>query len=177
MFNGLPLLFFLNSKANVTHIQHNPTGTDYTTVPHKLDAVFGMRDPNAKLRPTKLSPSIVWTRQRAKHLLDKPETSYLAGDALAAERNRAMDLVDALSRSGELCLFGCTLHVVVAVTHCFDQTIMDTLVQDNVNPIVQMERSSLLLAGVIHDKPVAQLVSPAVAPRVKQASPMLFLGQ
>jgi hypothetical protein len=158
-------------------VYSSATGVDYTAVPRKLDSVFGLTDPDAKLRPTKLIPSNQWTRERAKNLLDKAQTTSSTKDSLTSERSRAMDLMDALSRSGELSLFGSTLHVVIAVTHCFDKSVMDTLVQDNVNPIVHMERSSLMLSGVIHDKPVPALLNSQVSERVKAASPMLFLKQ
>ena len=35
-----------------------------------------------------------------------------------------------------------TLHVVVAATHCFDKSLVNTVVEDNVNPIEKAERSA-----------------------------------
>lgn len=56
-------------------------------------------------------------------------------DDQKTERNSAFDLLDALSRSGSLEIDYASLHVVVASTHCFGETLMNTIVKDNMNPI------------------------------------------
>jgi len=38
-------------------------------------------------------------------------------------------------RSGALPLSHATLHIVVAATHCFDKTVTETVIQENLNPI------------------------------------------
>lgn len=45
------------------------------------------------------------------------------------ERNKAFDLLDALTKSGALSVDQASLHVIIASTHCFDKTIINTLVQ------------------------------------------------
>ena len=44
------------------------------------------------------------------------------------------------ARSGSLAVEDASLHVVVAATHCFDKTLVDTLVEENVNPIEKAPR-------------------------------------
>ena len=69
---------------------------------------------------------------------------------LELETKQAFDLLDAISRSGSLSIdVAAELHVVVAVAHCFDKTIVETVIHDNVNPIASVERSLLLLASAI----------------------------
>jgi hypothetical protein len=50
------------------------------------------------------------------------------------------------------------LHVVVAVSHCFDNDLMGTIIQDNINPIEKVERSSLMIASTIYGEPVQTLI-------------------
>ena len=43
-----------------------------------------------------------------------------------------------------------SLHVVIAATHTFDDTLMTCLVQKNMNPIERVERSLLIMGSVLH---------------------------
>ena len=42
-----------------------------------------------------------------------------------------------------------SLHVVLAVTHAFDESLMDVVIGQNVNPIEKLERTSLILASAV----------------------------
>ena len=79
-----------------------------------------------------------------------------------------------LTRSGCLEIDNAELHVVLASTHCFDKTLLDTVVQDNVNPIEKVERSVLIVASTIHDKPIADIVAPDQLQRVQSFNSILF---
>lgn len=73
-----------------------------------------------------------------------------------------------------LALEQASVHVIVAATHCFAKTLIDVVVQDNVNPIEKVERTSLIVASTIHSLPAEELVKPDQLDRVKQYSPGLF---
>ena len=46
--------------------------------------------------------------------------------------------------------------------HCFDDSLIDTLVVKNVNPIEKLERSSLIVAETITGVPAPRLIKPEV---------------
>ena len=131
---------------------------DYTRLPALLDAKLLQLDTDAALRPTRLDVGEVWTRRAQKALLAAPTSATLRTDEQKQEKEKAFDLLDALSRSGALPFDCAALHVIVAVTHCFDSSLMDTVVVKNVNPIEKLERSSLLLATTIHEAPAERLL-------------------
>ena len=70
-----------------------------------------------------------------------PTTSTLTGDAQKKEKDDAFDLLDALTKSGGLPVEHASLHVVAAM-HRFDKTVLETIVQDNMNFIDKAELST-----------------------------------
>jgi hypothetical protein len=51
---------------------------------------------------------------------------------------------------------------------------VDTVVQDNINPIEKAERSLLIMATTLHRAPAAALVQPEHVPRLAGLTPGLF---
>jgi len=139
-----------------------------------LDKKFEALDTDGALRATIIDIGHVWTKKSQKSLLSVQQTETLEIKEQEEERNKAFDLLDALSRSGCLSFEHASLHVVMASTHCFDKTLLNTVVQDNVNPIEKVERSTLIVATTIHNKPCEDLVRPDVQERVAKYSPLLF---
>ena len=149
-----------------------------TTVPNELNAKYLKLDLDAALRPTviRVNTDRGWTKSFQRNLLSKPETKSLDAPQLKEERDAAFDLLDALSRSGALDINCAELHVVVAATHRFARTVVDTVIMDNVNPIEKVERSVLIVGTTIHQQPdAAALLQPDHAQRVLGHSPQLFL--
>ena len=67
--------------------------------------------------------------------------------------------------------------MVVAVTHCFEEDVMDTVIQRNINPIEKVEKSSLLIASTIYGKPDVRnllIQNPPQVARLEEAFPALF---
>jgi len=150
------------------------TAFDFTQVPKELDRNFERLDDAAALRPTKIKAGRRWTKRSHANLLSAMRTEYLEQDEQKMEKDRAFDLLDALSKSGALPLLYTELHVMVAATHRFDNSIVDTVVQDNVNPIEKIERSLLIVSSTIHGLPVADLVSAGSIETIGYHSPALL---
>ena len=148
---------------------------DYTQIPTKLDSLFEKLDEDSAMHPTIINIGAQWTKKYQKALLAPPATDYLDKTKQESERNRAFDLLDALSRSGVLPVDEASLHVVIASTHTFDKTVMKTVIQDNINPIEKVEKSTLIIASTIHSVPSAELIKAEHLERVQQSSPKLFL--
>jgi ubiquitin len=151
---------------------------DYTQVPAKIDAKFDKLDEDGAVRPTKVAPGDVWRKKFLKSLLAKPSETSLGKDELRTEKNKAFDLLDALSKSGALALGNCQLHVVIIVTHCFDRMVMETVTRDNVNPIEKVERTQLIIASAVHgEDDVSKLVRDNQLARVREFNGNLFASR
>jgi len=133
-------------------------GIDFTLIPQTLDKSIETSGGGNALRSTTIKTSNSWVRNRQENLLTKPKKQSLSVDDIKKEKNKAFDLLDALSRSGSLALAFTELHVVVCLTHAFDKDVMSTVVCDNINPIEKLEHSTLLLASAVHNLPPRELI-------------------
>lgn len=146
---------------------------DYTRVAKQMDEQFEKLDPDSTLRPTIITPGSSWTKSSQPKLLAARQTESLEAEAQHRMKDAAFDLLDAITKSGALPLSHAEMHIVVAATHCFDQTVTETVIQENVNPIEKVERSSLIMASTVHQQPPSALLNASVRPRVLAASPQL----
>lgn len=147
--------------------------TDYTRIPGELDRKFEQLDTDGALRATIINPGDPWTRTAQKGLLSAATTAALGATEQRNERNRAFDLLDALSKSGALAIDDASLHVVLAATHCFDKTLLDTVIQDNINPIEKVERSLMIVGTTVHGRPATELLAADQRERFFATSPQL----
>jgi len=152
-----------------------PGARDFTQVPQEMDKKFEEFDRDSALRPTIIKPMDTWRKKSQKALLAAPTEAVLHSTEQKREKDAAFDLLDALTRSGALPIEHASLHVVVAATHCFDKTVTETVVQDNMNPIEKVERSTLIMATTVHQLPAASMIRDSQHARVSAASPMLFI--
>eukprot|EP00437_Effrenium_voratum_P016221 CAMPEP_0181445170 /NCGR_PEP_ID=MMETSP1110-20121109/25449_1 /TAXON_ID=174948 /ORGANISM="Symbiodinium sp., Strain CCMP421" /LENGTH=931 /DNA_ID=CAMNT_0023569205 /DNA_START=73 /DNA_END=2868 /DNA_ORIENTATION=+ len=150
-------------------------GRDYTEVPSQLDADFEQLDPDSALRATIVSCGASWTKRSQAKLLAQQTTETLDAEKQKREKDAAFDLLDAMTKSGALPLSHASLHIVVAATHCFDKSVLETVTQDNVNPIEKVERSSLIMAATVHQQPALAMIQDTTRARVMACSPQLFL--
>jgi hypothetical protein len=147
---------------------------DYTLIPKLVEAKMAELDEDNKLRPTIINTGSTWSKKFQKDLLSESKEETLYTKQQGDEKDKAFDLLDALSRSGCLAVDHASLHVVIASTHCFDKTLMATLIQDNQNPIEKMERSTLIVASAVHKQTPLELTHDEQLARVQAASPSLF---
>merc|ERR1712146_51611 len=148
--------------------------SDYTALPGLLDSAFKAVDVDSALRPTIIKIRDRWTRKAQDGLLSKPKDEILGDKEQRTEKQKAFDLLDALSRSGVLSVDYASLHIVIAATHCFDKALIDTVVQDNVNPVEKVERSILIMASTVKKEPVESLVQQDQVQRLLEFAPSLF---
>lgn len=142
---------------------------DYTLIPPLFDKKFLEFDPDSALRPTIIKPQNRWTLKSRKNLLTEAQTRELAKDDLKKERAKAFDLIDALTKSGELPFTDSSFHVVIASTHGFVKSLVDTIIQENRNPIENLERSNLIVATTIHSQPASSVLNDgAVLAQIKE---------
>merc|ERR1712087_724310 len=120
-------------------------GVDFTLIPKVLDSAVEKSEQASALRSTTIKTNKDWVRNRQDNLLSSPKRQKLGAEYIKAEKNKAFDLLDALSRSGSLPIAYSELHVMVVVTHCFEKDVMSTVVCDNINPIEKLENRLFFL--------------------------------
>lgn len=147
---------------------------DMTSLPSSLDRQFSALDTDHSLHAVIIDAGTSWQKNSRKYLLSDPVESTLGEEEQRKERNKAFDLIDSLSKSGALPFDDAELHVMVANNHCFAKSLVNTIVQDNVNPIEKVERSLLIVASALHQQPVEALVKPEQVDRLRELNPQLF---
>jgi len=156
-------------------VQPPPTELlDFTKYPGMLDAKFEKFDEDSALRATIVNPGPTWNLTSQKGLLSNPTIQNVGTSEQEDFKNKAFDLLDALTRSGCIPVADVQLHVMLASTHCFDKSIIDTIIQDNMNPIEKLERSNLIVATTVHGKSIEEMVVPEKFEDVRTYLPILF---
>jgi len=142
-----------NNHMDYADTQTITDGTiDFSMIPKQLDQIFETHDTDGSIRSTILETGINWIQIRQPDLLSNSKRSILNESGRKDGKNKAFDLLDALSRSGALPISCAELHIIVAVTHRFENDLMGTVIQDNINPIEKVEKSILMIASMIHQE-------------------------
>ena len=172
----------IDSSSERRHYQYTPQTSDdevvvdYRKLPAEIDSRAEKFDRNSALRSAIITPEVSWEKKFQVSLLQRTmETSTLGTEEQISQKNSAFELLDALTKSGALCIDDATLHVVLASTHFFDLSLLETVINQNINPIERVERSSLILASVVHDSLPKDLILPSQLSRLQLSSPALLL--
>mmetsp|Transcript_8015 Transcript_8015/g.11937 ORF Transcript_8015/g.11937 Transcript_8015/m.11937 type:complete len:574 (+) Transcript_8015:566-2287(+) len=165
----------ISSSSSTT----NSSSIDFTHIPKKLNAAFEKFSADevygGVMRTTTFKTGEKWRKSYQPNLLSSIKTKAFYVDDQKREKNKALDLLDALSRSGSLPIACAELHIIVASTHSFEQSVVDTVVKKNVNPIEKIERSHLVVASLIHDVGLEKLLrSTHELKRIVGHSPLLL---
>jgi hypothetical protein len=147
---------------------------DVTQLPTRIDGKLEELDEEGAVAPTTIKLADDWTKKSFASLLANEQVELLQKDELRNEKNKAFDMLDALSRSGDLDLRFCELHVVILATHMFAQSLMHTVARGNVNPIEKAEKSNLILASELFGEKPEQLVNKSELERVRLYSANIF---
>jgi len=164
-------------SAETTSDGDTVSAEDFTMIPKILDACIDKFDTDNALRSTIIKTGPTWTLARQTNLLTPIASSTISGKAIEDEKKKAFDLMDAISRSGVLPIACSELHVVVGVSHCFDNDVVGSIVQDNVNPIEKVERSGIVIASTVHSQPAKAIVrgdEPTLLRRLTASFPLLL---
>jgi hypothetical protein len=92
-----------------------------------------------------------WTRQDwGDGFLAQCRETALGSELQRAEKNKVFDFLEVISNGG-ISPFeeGAALHVIVAAVHSYQQSIVETVVQENKDPISEMEREWDVFTSVI----------------------------
>ena len=160
--------------SSATSDSDSSLAIDFTKVPSTLDDKFEEFDTDSALRPTIIDVGEEWKKRSFRSLRGRPVENILGAKERDDEKTKCFDLLDALSCSGSLEIDGASLHVVLAATHCFEETVINTVVRKNINPIEKLERSLLIVASTIQGKPARDLVRPANLAQIQSHSPQLL---
>ena len=147
---------------------------DATQLPKLLDEEFLKHGEDANVRPTIIKVGDQLEKRHRPSLLADEQHSTLFNDEQECEQRKAYAFLDSLTRSGALSIKQSEVHVMMAATHCFDQTLVDTVIQDNINPIEKVERTSMVMSTVIQGKRASALVDASQQARARMYSPSLF---
>ena len=95
---------------------------EITMIPKLLDSKLEKYDSDGALRSTIIKVGNDWFRKRQENLLTPSRTKRLDEETIDEEKKNALDLLDAISRSGSLSLATSELHVIIGVTHSLDES-------------------------------------------------------
>eukprot|EP00475_Leptophrys_vorax_P007974 TRINITY_DN15106_c0_g1_i1.p1 TRINITY_DN15106_c0_g1~~TRINITY_DN15106_c0_g1_i1.p1 ORF type:complete len:946 (+),score=278.82 TRINITY_DN15106_c0_g1_i1:56-2893(+) len=164
----------ISQKHELKSLEEDFEELDVSLIPQLLDMRMEEFDDANSVRANILKVGGNWSRKRQKSLLSSPEQQKLFAKGQKFENDAALDLIDALSKSGTLPFDEAELHVIVSSTHSFVKTVMNTLVEDNVNPIREVERTNLITASTVQSVDPKLLIKPEHKDRCQLEFPKLM---
>lgn len=145
-------------SSPATSDETQKTTATFTEFATSLNTAFERFHLDDTMRPTIIHPaSQHWQKTSQTSLIQstKKDGSHRKTEALSTQdlltaKRDAFRLLDALTRSGGLAIEHADLHLLVTSTHRFDKSLMQTLVEDSVNPIERVEKSVVVMAATLY---------------------------
>lgn len=135
---------------------------DITSLPTILQTNFEKYGDGNVLRPTIVSTGNDWSFTSRKSMFSEIIENNIDVNEQLKLKQKTFDLLDALTKSGAMKISNSDLHVFIASTHVFDRSLVNTVIQDNINPIKKIEQSLLIMANVVYNKTISELVNPSI---------------
>lgn len=140
------------TTSDVDFANDDGASIDWTKLPFMIEKALDKFEGGAALHQNIINIGQTWQRQRQATLFSDMKEESLNLDDQDDEYDKVLDLLDALSKSGVLPIEHASLHVIVGVVHCFDRSVMDTVVIENVNPLEKIESATKLLASAVYQQ-------------------------
>ena len=121
---------------------------DLASIPQVLDRALS--EARVQASPTVVRPNLSWLLKSQPGLLTPEHETALDADGRRAKTREAFELLDVLTRSGELPLVAAELHAVTVVQQSFDLGLVETVIERNENPIVASQRCAAIVASTVH---------------------------
>lgn len=131
---------------------------DLSALSNKLQNYFDQYSSSQSIRPGIIRTGPIWKKQHQENFFTPSREIQFNSEEQRKEKQRAFDLLDALTRSGGLTIDDATVHVILASSHYFPQSLLDTVIQKNLNPLIKLEETTLLMSRVIHNKEINELI-------------------
>lgn len=163
----------LDFNSTATSASELASPEDIMRIPQTLGAQLGLLDQQHASGFVTIKPGPMWSQTVYTGLLATPQKLSLGSSEQGLLRTTALDLLYALSKSGALTI-DAEIHTVFATTHAFEHTLLETVIQENKNPIAVLERINLILGSTIHNRSVEEIISPDQAARIQNENPDLF---
>ncbi|KAJ9443073.1 hypothetical protein DIPPA_19041 [Diplonema papillatum] len=137
---------------------------DLPSVPRLLEEATDALGPTVNVRPVIVKVGTSWraseleatTLPGSTRRPGQPDPGFRKkADWQRAEKNKAFDLIDAVTRSGSAQLKKGTMHVFVGGAHCFDTSVVDAVVVHNVDPIERIDAACIATVAALHDQPAS----------------------
>lgn len=128
--------------------QSNLVELDIAGVQERVQARLATVPGNA-LRPTIINVSSSWIRQSTPLVGSVPPKEPLSLETQEKAHRAVQSLLCVLSNDGAIPLAHTRLDIIVGVTSYFDKSVIDTVIQDNINPLDRVCSSSLLLSNAL----------------------------